>query len=105
MTAVEWLEIEIKKFNTVITKEYLLLLTKKAIEMEKQQIIDAYVDGFKECEKIYVYNGFRPNCPISDDLEDLKKKYTPKQLQKMWDECYPKSSEISGKVIITGTPK
>ncbi len=52
-----------------------------------------------------VYNGFRPNYPISDDLEDLKRRYTPKQLQKMWDECYPKSSEISGKVIITGTPK
>ena len=51
------------------------------------------------------YNGFRPNYPISDDLEDLKRRYTPKQLQKMWDECYPKSSEISGKVIITGTPK
>jgi hypothetical protein len=52
-----------------------------------------------------VYNGFRPNYPISDDLEDLKRRYTPEQLQKMWDECYPKSSEISSKVIITGTPK
>lgn len=42
---------------------------------------------------------------ISDDLEDLKRRYTPEQLQKMWEEAYPKSSEISGKVIITGTPK
>ena len=39
-----------------------------------------------------------------DDLEDLKRRYTPEQLQKMWEEAYPKSSEIIGKVIITGTP-
>ncbi len=44
-TAVEWLEIEIKKFNTVITREYLLLLTKKALEMEKQQIESAFTQG------------------------------------------------------------
>ena len=50
-------------------------------------------------------NGFRPNVYISDDLEDLKRRYTPEQLKKMWEEAYPKSSEISGKVIITGTPK
>lgn len=50
-------------------------------------------------------NGFRPNVYISDDLEDLKRRYTPEQLQKMWEDAYPKSSEISGKVIITGTPK
>ena len=51
-----------------------------------------------------VYNGFRPNVYISDDLEDLKRRNTPEQLQKMWEEAYPKSSEISGKVI-TVTPK
>jgi hypothetical protein len=50
-------------------------------------------------------NGFRPNVSISDDLEDLKRRYTPEQLNKMWEDAYPKSSEISGKVIITGTPK
>ena len=50
-------------------------------------------------------NGFRPNVYISDDLEDLKRRYTPEQLQKMWEDAYPKSSEISGKVIITGTHK
>ena len=49
--------------------------------------------------------GFRPNVYISDDLEDLKRRYTPEQLQKMWEDAYPKSSEISGKVIITGTHK
>jgi hypothetical protein len=52
-----------------------------------------------------VYNGFRPNVYISDDLEDLKRRYTTEQLQKMWEEAHPKSSEISSKVIITGTPK
>lgn len=52
-----------------------------------------------------VCNGFRPNVYISDDLEDLKRRYTTEQLQKMWEDVYPKSSEISGKVIITGTPK
>ena len=50
-------------------------------------------------------NGFRPNVYISDDLEDLKRRYTPEQLQKIWEDAYPKSSEISGEVIITGTPK
>ncbi len=49
-------------------------------------------------------NGFRPNVYISDDLEDLKRRYTPEQLKKMWEDAYPKSSEISSKVIITGTP-
>ena len=50
-------------------------------------------------------NGFRPNVYISDDLEDLKRRYTPEQLQKIWEDAYPKASEISGKIIITGTPK
>lgn len=44
-TAVEWLGEEIKKFNTVITKEYLLLLIEQAKAMEKSQILDAYVYG------------------------------------------------------------
>lgn len=50
-------------------------------------------------------NEIRPNVYISDDLGDLKRRYTPEQLQKMWEDSYPKSSEISSKVIITGTPK
>jgi hypothetical protein len=41
-TAVEWLESEISKFNTVITKEYLFMLIEQAKEMEKQQIEDAF---------------------------------------------------------------
>jgi hypothetical protein len=44
-TAVEWLEIEVKKFNTAITKEYILLLCQQAKEMEKVQIIKAYQQG------------------------------------------------------------
>jgi hypothetical protein len=50
-------------------------------------------------------NGFRPDVYISDDLEDLKRRYTPEQIKKMWEDCYPKSSEIIGTPIITGTPK
>jgi hypothetical protein len=37
VTAVEWLGMEVKKFNTVITKEYILLLCQQAKEMEKVQ--------------------------------------------------------------------
>jgi hypothetical protein len=44
-TAVEWLEIEVKKFNMVITKEYILLLCQQAKEMEKEKIIEAYHQG------------------------------------------------------------
>jgi hypothetical protein len=52
------------------------------------------------------YEGMRINAHQHyTKMEDLKRKYTPEQLQKMWDDCYPKSSEINGKVIITGTPK
>jgi hypothetical protein len=50
-------------------------------------------------------NGFRPDVYISDDLEDLKRRYTPEQIKKMWEDCYPKSSEIIGTPIIKGTPK
>ena len=46
-TAVEWLEMEIKKFNTVITREYMLSLCQQAKEMEKEQILDAYECGFE----------------------------------------------------------
>ena len=52
-----------------------------------------------------VYNGFRPNYPIFDDLEDLNRLYTLEELQKMWKDVYPKLSKISGKLIITGTHK
>jgi hypothetical protein len=41
-TAVEWLEMEVKKFNTVITKEYILLLCQQAKEMEREKIIKAH---------------------------------------------------------------
>jgi hypothetical protein len=47
-TAVEWLEMEIKKFNTVITREYMLSLCQQAKEMEKERMIefaDNYVDN------------------------------------------------------------
>ena len=44
-TAVEWLEMEIKKFNTVITREYMLSLCQQSKEMEKEQIKNAHFDG------------------------------------------------------------
>ena len=50
-------------------------------------------------------NGFRPDVYISDDLEELKRRSTPEQIKKMWEDCYPKSSEIIDTLIITGTPK
>jgi len=48
-TAVEWfltqkMALSVEEFDDII---------QQALEMEKQQIIDAYVDGFKECEKIH----------------------------------------------------
>ena len=42
---------------------------------------------------------------VHDELANLKERYTDEELQKMWEEAYPKSSKISGKVIITGIPK
>lgn len=41
-TAVDWLESEVKKFNTVVTKEYLLILIEQAKQLGKQQIVDTY---------------------------------------------------------------
>lgn len=35
-------------------------------------------------------NGKKPNIHISDELDILKRMYTPKQIQKMWEEAYPK---------------
>ena len=51
------------------------------------------------------YSGYRPKIFISDELEDLKRRYTPEQLQKMWEDAYPKPIETNNKVIITRTPK
>ena len=58
-TAVEWLITEVKKFNTIITREYMLMLFDQAKQMEKEQIIEAYYEGkeygFKEQGEQY-YN-------------------------------------------------
>ena len=45
LTAVEWLITEVKKFNTVITREYILMLLEQAKEMEKEQICHAHLTG------------------------------------------------------------
>jgi hypothetical protein len=59
-SSIEWLELEIKNFNTVITKEYLLKLIEKAKEIHKQEIIDA-------CEEFGNLNGV--------DIEDYTEYY------------------------------
>lgn len=51
------------------------------------------------------YSGHRLKIFISDELEDLKRRYTPEQLKKMWEDAYHKPIETNNKVIITGTPK
>jgi len=56
-TAVEWLEMEVKKFNTVITKEYILLLCQQAKEMEKEMTIKLYADY-----ENYLEEAFKNQC-------------------------------------------
>ena len=47
-TAVEWLITEVKKFNTVITREYILMLFEQAKAIEKEQIKESFKDGVHE---------------------------------------------------------
>ena len=53
MTVVEWLENEIDGLDTAISYDYFKEKIQQALELFEQQIKDAYVDGFKECEKIH----------------------------------------------------
>lgn len=69
-------------------------------EIEKQRNREKHL-----MDKLPIGDGFRLNIYIFDESEDLKRRYTPAQLHKMWEDVYPKLSEISDKVIITGTPK
>lgn len=50
-------------------------------------------------------NGFTPDIRISDELEDLTRRYIPEQIKKMWDDCIPKTSKIKGVPVIIGIPK
>jgi hypothetical protein len=50
-TAVEWLEEQTRKPEWHSLKRQDIL--EQAKEMEKQQIMEAHVFGFKECEKIH----------------------------------------------------
>jgi len=45
-TAVEWLEEKWNSYDLNVGKSGFGLLLKQAIEKEKQQIIDAHIDGF-----------------------------------------------------------
>lgn len=69
-------------------------------EIEKQRDAEKHL-----LDKLPIGDGFRSNIYIFDESEDLKRRYTPAQLQKIWEDVYPKLSEISDKVIMTGTPK
>jgi hypothetical protein len=51
MTAVEWLMNEL--FTKHSLTQQIIDTFEHALEMEKQQIMEAYVDGFKECEKTH----------------------------------------------------
>jgi hypothetical protein len=53
MTAVEFLLKQIFSEDDKSFLEFYNGEIKRALELEKHQIIDAYVDGFKECEKIH----------------------------------------------------
>jgi hypothetical protein len=69
-TAVEWLKEQIECFGNKhelqMSWDTLDELLEQALELEKQQIEDAYVDGFKECEKIHEEAFF---------IQDLSEKY------------------------------
>lgn len=52
-TVVEWLENEIDGLDTAISHDYFKEKIQQALELFEQQIKDAYVYGFKECEKIH----------------------------------------------------
>jgi len=69
-------------------------------EIEKQRDREKHL-----MDKLPIGDGFRSNIYIFDESEDLKRRYSSEQLQKMWEDAYPKLSEISDKVIMTGTPK
>ena len=69
-------------------------------EIEKQRDAEKHL-----LDKLPIGDGFRSNIYIFDELANLKERYTDEQLQKIWEDVYPKLSEISDKVIMTGTPK
>jgi hypothetical protein len=70
-TAVEWLVTEVKKFNTIITREYMLMLFDQAKQIEEEQIKNNYLKG---CAKVFdVISNSRNGNPL--DLIDADKYY------------------------------
>ena len=53
-TAVEWLISELRKYGSPVPRQD----EEEAIEMERQQIIDAYKNGKYESDKIVMSNRF-----------------------------------------------
>jgi hypothetical protein len=53
MTAVEFLGKQALNYLNDEQENHFIKVIQQAIEMEKQQIMEAHVFGFKECEKIH----------------------------------------------------
>ena len=69
-TVVEWLENEVSNL-VVVTKEYVLILTNQAKEMEKERVIDF-------AKKFSDFNG------LTFNEKEVSKEY----LEKLYDEYY-----------------
>ena len=69
-TATEWLENEVSNL-VVVTKEYVLILTNQAKEMEKERVIDF-------AKKFSDFNG------LTFNEKEVSKEY----LEKLYDEYY-----------------
>jgi hypothetical protein len=72
-TAVDWLEMEIKKFNTVITREYMLSLCQQAKEMEKEKLEDAWVEGFKNWNPSKTFEDYYEQTYVKNHIGDVNK--------------------------------
>jgi hypothetical protein len=51
-------------------------------------------------------NRINPNIyiQISDELEELKRRYSPEQIMNLWNDAYPKLLKINqDKIIVNGT--
>lgn len=68
--------------------------------MEEQKLNKALQEALRKTDvSDSASNGFRPNVCIHDELEDLKRRYAPEQLRKIWEDVRPKSSKIKSDVI------
>jgi hypothetical protein len=85
-TAVEWLIAQIKQTVSMSNKVY--ELEKQAKEIEREQIVDAYVNG---CEDTYGQDEPNPNYPDSKYAQDY---YTQTYGKKFLDLVSPETSQV-----------